>query len=241
MRADRTPMRGERTPLPTGFRTGPAGIPAQRSAEAVLPTQVGQTTPAVRSRPVPSEALKRWLDVILSCFLLVMTAPIMLTACVAIVLESHGSPIYRQWRMGKAGQPFQIIKLRTMVPDAHRIGPELTQDRDPRITRVGSALRRWSFDELPQLVNVLAGQMSLVGPRPELISIVQTYTPQQQEVFSVRPGLTGWAQVNGRDDLPIPEKLELDREYIARRSTRLDLEIIARTAGVVVSGRGTKR
>jgi len=241
MRADRTPMRGERTPLPTGFRTRPVGIPAQRSAEAVLPAQVGQTTPAVRSRPVPSEALKRWLDVILSCFLLVMTAPIMLTACVAIVLESPGSPIYRQWRMGKAGQPFQIIKLRTMVPDAHRIGPELTQDRDPRITRVGSALRRWSFDELPQLVNVLAGQMSLVGPRPELISIVQTYTPQQQEVFSVRPGLTGWAQVNGRDDLPIPEKLELDREYISRRSTRLDLEIIARTAGVVVSGRGTKR
>jgi lipopolysaccharide/colanic/teichoic acid biosynthesis glycosyltransferase len=143
--------------------------------------------------------------------------------------------------MGRAGRPFQIIKLRTMVPNAHRIGPPLTQDRDPRITRVGSVLRRWSLDELPQLVNVLAGHMSLVGPRPELVSIVETYTPQQREVFIVRPGMTGWAQVNGRDDLPIPAKLQLDREYISRRSTRLDLEIMARTAGVVVSGRGTKR
>jgi lipopolysaccharide/colanic/teichoic acid biosynthesis glycosyltransferase len=188
-----------------------------------------------------SEALKRWLDVILSCFLLVMTAPILLTACVAIIFESPGSPVYRQQRMGRAGCPFQILKLRTMVPDAHRIGPELTQHGDSRITRVGSVLRRWSLDELPQLVNVLAGHMSLVGPRPELVSIVETYTPQQREVLRVRPGLTGWAQVNGRDDLPIPEKLELDREYVSRRSTRLDLEIMARTAGVVVSGRGTKR
>jgi lipopolysaccharide/colanic/teichoic acid biosynthesis glycosyltransferase len=234
-------MRGERTPLPAGFPTRPVGIPAQRSAEAALPTQVGQATPATQSRRVTSEALKRWLDVILSCFLLVMTAPIMLTACVAIMLESPGSPIYRQWRMGRAGRPFQIIKLRTMVPNAHRIGPPLTQDRDPRITRVGSALRRWSLDELPQLVNVLAGHMSLVGPRPEVVSIAETYTPQQREVFIVRPGMTGWAQVNGRDDLPIPAKLELDREYVSRRTTRLDLEIMARTAGVVVSGRGTKR
>lgn len=178
---------------------------------------------------------------ILSFVLLIVTAPIMLAACVAIVLESPRSPVYRQWRMGRAGRPFQILKLRTMVPNAHRIGPELTQNRDPRITRVGSVLRRWSLDELPQLVNVLVGHMSLVGPRPELVSIVETYTSQQREVLRVRPGLTGWAQVNGRDDLPIPEKLEFDREYVSRRGMRLDLEIMARTASVVVSGRGTKR
>jgi lipopolysaccharide/colanic/teichoic acid biosynthesis glycosyltransferase len=178
---------------------------------------------------------------VLATALLLVTAPILLAACAAILLESPGSPLYLQWRMGRAGRPFRIIKLRTMVMNAHRLGPELTQHRDPRITRVGSVLRRWSIDELPQLVNVLAGHMSLVGPRPELVSIVEAYTPQQREVFSVRPGLTGWAQVNGRDDLPIPEKLEFDREYVSRRNTLMDLSIIARTAGVVVSGRGTKR
>jgi lipopolysaccharide/colanic/teichoic acid biosynthesis glycosyltransferase len=188
-----------------------------------------------------SRAVKRGVDVLLAVVLLVVTAPVMLVACAAIVLDSPGSPFFRQWRMGRAGRPFKIIKLRTMVTDAHRLGPELTQPADPRITAVGSVLRRWSVDELPQLVNVLAGHMSLVGPRPELVSLVEAYTPQQREVFSVRPGLTGWAQVNGRDDLPIPVKLEFDREYVSRRSTLMDLSIMARTAGVVVSGRGTKR
>jgi lipopolysaccharide/colanic/teichoic acid biosynthesis glycosyltransferase len=227
-------MPDERTMPAQASLTGPIAIPAQRSGE-VAPAAPDQ------GRSLASEALKRWLDVILGCVLLAMAAPVMLVACLAIVLESPGSPIYRQWRMGRAGRPFQIIKLRTMVRNAHRIGPPLTQDRDPRITRVGSALRRWSLDELPQLVNVLAGHMSLVGPRPEVVSIAETYTARQREVFIVRPGMTGWAQVNGRDDLPIPAKLELDREYVSRRTTRLDLEIMARTAGVVVSGRGTKR
>jgi lipopolysaccharide/colanic/teichoic acid biosynthesis glycosyltransferase len=236
-------MRGERTMPSDVTLIGHATVPAQRSGEAAPPARSDEAAAAAadQGRSLASDALKRWLDVILSCVLLVVTTPVMLAACLAIVLESSGSPIYRQWRMGRAGRPFQIIKLRSMVPNAHRMGPELTQDRDPRITKVGSILRRWSLDELPQLVNVLVGQMSLVGPRPELVSIVETYTPQQREVFSVRPGLTGWAQVNGRDDLAIPDKLELDREYIFRRSTRLDLEIMARTAGVMVSGRGTKR
>jgi lipopolysaccharide/colanic/teichoic acid biosynthesis glycosyltransferase len=185
--------------------------------------------------------VKRAVDVTAAALLLAVTAPVLLAACAAIVLDSPGSPIYLQWRMGRSGRPFRIIKLRTMVTDAHRLGPELTQHHDPRITRVGRVLRRWSVDELPQLVNVLAGQMSLVGPRPELVSIVEAYTPQQREVFSVRPGLTGWAQINGRDDLPIPVKLEFDREYVSRRSTLMDLSIMARTAGVVVSGRGTRQ
>jgi lipopolysaccharide/colanic/teichoic acid biosynthesis glycosyltransferase len=227
-------MRGKRPQPSAGTLSRPIAIPAQRSGEAV---------PAVpdQGRSHASDVLKRWLDLLLSCVLLAVAAPVILAACVAIMLESPGSPVYRQWRMGRAGRPFQIIKLRSMVHNAHRIGPLLTQDRDPRITRVGSVLRRWSLDELPQLVNVLAGHMSLVGPRPEVVSIAETYTPQQREVFIVRPGMTGWAQVNGRDDLPIPAKLDLDREYVSRRTTRLDLEIMARTAGVVVSGRGTKR
>jgi lipopolysaccharide/colanic/teichoic acid biosynthesis glycosyltransferase len=203
-----------------------------RSKRVARPRRVGG--------PV-SRAVKRSVDVLLAVVLLVVTTPVLLVACAAIMLDSPGSPFFLQWRMGRAGRPFKIIKLRTMVSDAHRLGPELTQPADPRITAVGSVLRRWSLDELPQLVNVLAGHMSLVGPRPELVSIVEAYTPQQREVFSVRPGLTGWAQVNGRDDLPIPVKLEFDREYVSRRSTLMDLEIMARTAGVVVSGRGTKR
>jgi lipopolysaccharide/colanic/teichoic acid biosynthesis glycosyltransferase len=194
----------------------------------------------VARRP-PSGAVKRGMDILLSVPLLVIAAPVLLAGCAAIMLDSPGSPFYLQWRVGRDGRPFRIIKLRTMVTGAHRLGPEFTQHADPRITRVGSVLRRWSVDELPQLVNVLIGHMSLVGPRPELVSIVASYTPRQREVFSVRPGLTGWAQVNGRDDLPVPVKLEFDREYLSMRSTLMDLEIMARTAGVVLSGRGTKR
>jgi lipopolysaccharide/colanic/teichoic acid biosynthesis glycosyltransferase len=188
-----------------------------------------------------SEAIKRCLDVALSAILLMAVLPLLITACIAVALDSAGSPFYRQWRIGREGRPFKIIKLRTMVTGADRLGPRLTQHADPRITRVGSVLRRWSLDELPQLVNVLLGHMSLVGPRPELISIVATYTPQQREVFDVRPGLTGWAQVHGRDDLPIHLKLEFDREYVVNRTIRMDMSIMARTAGVVMSGRGTKR
>jgi lipopolysaccharide/colanic/teichoic acid biosynthesis glycosyltransferase len=194
----------------------------------------------VARRP-PSGAVKRGMDILLSVPLLVIAAPVLLAACAAIMLDSPGSPFYLQWRMGRDARPFRIIKLRTMVTGAHRLGPEFTQHADPRITRVGSVLRRWSVDELPQLVNVLIGHMSLVGPRPELVSSVASYTPRQREVFSVRPGLTGWAQVNGRDDLPVPVKLEFDREYLSLRSTLMDLQIMARTAGVVLSGRGTKR
>ena len=128
-----------------------------------------------------------------------------------------------------------------MVPNADRIGPALTQARDPRITRIGSFLRRWSVDELPQVFNVLVGEMSLVGPRAELPSIVSTYTAEQLEVLKVKPGLTGWSQIQGRDDLTIPEKLRLDRAYVYGRSMAMDLRILARTVPVVLSGKGVKR
>lgn len=212
---------------------GSVRIPAQRVGG------IPAATPrAERSRAF--DALKRGLDVVLCCVLLSVATVMLLPLCVAIMLDSPGSPLYLQWRSGKGGRPFRILKLRTMVAGADRKGPALTQQEDPRITRVGSALRRWSLDEVPQLLNVLAGQMSLVGPRPELVSIVDTYTPRQREVLSVRPGLTGWAQVNGRDDLSITEKLELELDYVSNPSTKRDLAILARTVGVVMSGQGTK-
>ncbi|HVB42307.1 MAG TPA: sugar transferase [Streptosporangiaceae bacterium] len=185
--------------------------------------------------------VKRGIDIVLATILLLVTLPLLLVACVAIALDSPGSCIYRQWRMGVGERPFKIIKLRTMVTYADRLGPELTQDADPRITRVGSVLRRWSVDEFPQLLNVLAGHMSLVGPRPELVSIAETYTDSQRRVLQVRPGLTGWAQVNGRDDLSIHAKLELELEYVVNRTNMRDLAIMARTVSVVLSGEGTKR
>lgn len=207
------------------------------------------TLPAERARaqsePRPAGrgylAAKRVLDVVLGTALLAMSLPVLAAACLAIVLETPGSPLFLQWRGGMRGQPFRIIKLRTMVARAERLGPALTQPGDPRITTIGSLLRRWSIDELPQLFNVLAGQMSLVGPRPDLVPIVAAYTPRQRAVLAARPGLTGWAQVNGRDDVPIPVKLELEFDYLAARSTWLDLLILGRTARVVLSGRGTKR
>jgi lipopolysaccharide/colanic/teichoic acid biosynthesis glycosyltransferase len=212
---------------------GAVRVPAQRVADAPLTAKPQDIRRAYG-------ALKRGLDLVIGSGLLAAAMLMLLPACVAIVIDSPGSPLYRQWRSGKGGRPFRILKLRTMVAGADRHGPALTQDADPRITRVGSALRRWSLDEVPQLLNVLVGQMSLVGPRPELVPIVDTYTPRQRGVLSVRPGLTGWAQVNGRDDLSITEKLELDLEYVAQRSTKRDLTILARTVGVVLTGRGAK-
>ena len=217
------------TTLPGGVR-----IPAQRTSDA-LPVAVER-----HRRHLGYGALKRGLDILLGSVLLAFSVLVLLPVCAVIMIDSPGSPLYRQWRSGRDGRPFKILKLRTMVAGADRQGPALTQDADPRITRVGSALRRWSVDELPQLMNVLAGHMSLVGPRPELVSIVDTYTPQQKGVLSVRPGLTGWAQVNGRDDLSITEKLELELDYVTSCSTKRDLVILARTLGVVLGGQGTK-
>jgi lipopolysaccharide/colanic/teichoic acid biosynthesis glycosyltransferase len=197
--------------------------------------------PGLTRRARLSLALKRSLDVVFSLAFMVIALPVLVPACLAIRFDSPGSVLYRQLRSGRDGRPFQILKLRTMVDGADQLGPALTQSADPRITRTGSALRRWSIDELPQLLNVMTGQMSLVGPRPELVTIVAGYTPRQREVLRVRPGITGWAQVNGRDDLSIAEKLELELEYVVNRTTLRDLVILARTVGVVLSGRGTKR
>jgi lipopolysaccharide/colanic/teichoic acid biosynthesis glycosyltransferase len=216
--------------------TGTQAIQVQVAGTASAPA-----APAPIPRRLVYRVLKRAVDIGLAAVMLVLSLPVLLPACLAIWLETPGSPLFLQWRSGLQGRPFRIVKLRTMVNGAERAGPALTQEADPRITRVGSFLRRWSIDELPQLLNVIAGQMSLVGPRPELVTIVAGYTPRQRQVLQVRPGLTGWAQVNGRDDLAIPAKLNLELQYLARRGPLVDLAILVRTPGVVLSGRGTKR
>jgi lipopolysaccharide/colanic/teichoic acid biosynthesis glycosyltransferase len=158
---------------------------------------------------------------------------------VAIRLESPGSPIYRQRRVGMNGDEFDVLKLRTMVTGAEHIGAGMAIDEgDTRITRVGGFLRRTSLDEIPNLVNVLMGEMTIIGPRPTIPVQVSQYTERQWGRLAVKPGLTGWAQVNGRAALPWPERIELDLWYIENRTWRLDLRILVRTARMVLGGHG---
>jgi len=184
---------------------------------------------------------KRALDLSACLLSLVVVLPVLAVCALAIAGTSMGWPFYLQDRVGQHGRAFRIWKLRTMVRNADRLGPALTQEHDPRVTRVGRWLRRWSLDELPQVFNILAGQMSLVGPRPELPSIVETYTPAQREVLLAKPGLTGWSQVNGRDSLGITQKLRLDRAYVEARTLWMDVKILAMTVPAVLSGDGIKR
>ncbi len=158
---------------------------------------------------------------------------------IAIQLESRGPAIYRQRRVGLHGEPFDMLKLRTMVDGAEHIGAGLAVNaNDSRITRVGALLRRTSLDELPNLLNVLRGEMSLIGPRPTLPVQVAQYTARQRGRLSVKPGITGWAQINGRASLPWSERIELDLYYVEHRSLLLDLQILARTPALVLGGGG---
>jgi lipopolysaccharide/colanic/teichoic acid biosynthesis glycosyltransferase len=178
------------------------------------------------------------LDFAIALVGLIVTSPLLLVAMVAIRLESHGSPIFKQRRVGKDGEPFDMYKLRTMVSGSDS-GPDLPLSQgDPRITRVGALLRRYSLDELPNLVNVLRGEMAIVGPRPTIPSQVDRYTDRQRRRLEVKPGLTGWAVVNGRVSLSWPERIELDIWYVEHRSLWLDLRILAKTFWLLVSGHG---
>jgi lipopolysaccharide/colanic/teichoic acid biosynthesis glycosyltransferase len=183
--------------------------------------------------------VSRALDIVLSAVLLAVTAPLLALAAIAIRLESRGPVFYRQLRVGRGGESFELWKLRTMVPGAESIGAGIyVIEGDPRITRVGRLLRRFSLDELPNLVNVLRGEMALVGPRPTVQEQVDRYTDRQRRRLEVKPGITGWAQVNGRASLPWPERIELDVWYVEHRSLRLDLRILARTARLLATGHG---
>ena len=168
---------------------------------------------------------------------LLLASPVLAAAAVAIKLEDRGPVLYRQQRVGRNGREFELLKLRTMVEGAESIGAGYAVDRgDPRITRVGRVLRRLSIDELPQLWNVIRGEMSLVGPRPTLAYQVERYTARQRRRLDVRPGITGWAQVHGRAELPWDERIELDVWYVDNRSPWLDLKILLRTPLALFSG-----
>jgi lipopolysaccharide/colanic/teichoic acid biosynthesis glycosyltransferase len=183
--------------------------------------------------------IRRLLDILVSAAALALAAPVLAVAMLAIRLESTGHPLYRQRRIGRAGHPFDVLKLRTMVDGAESIGAGLAvNENDARITRVGAFLRRTSLDELPNLLNVLRGEMTLIGPRPTLPVQVAQYTPRQRGRLAVKPGITGWAQVNGRASLPWAERIELDLHYIEHRSLALDLRILWRTVAMVLGGDG---
>jgi lipopolysaccharide/colanic/teichoic acid biosynthesis glycosyltransferase len=183
--------------------------------------------------------LSRALDVALSAALLLVTSPLLALAAIAIRLESRGPVFYRQLRVGRAGEPFELWKLRTMVPGAESIGAGIyVLEGDPRITRAGRLLRRFSLDELPNLINVLKGDMAIVGPRPTVQEQVDRYTDRQRRRLEVKPGITGWAQVNGRTSLSWPERIELDVWYVEHRSMRLDLRILMKTARMLATGHG---
>jgi lipopolysaccharide/colanic/teichoic acid biosynthesis glycosyltransferase len=183
--------------------------------------------------------MRRAIDIAVSAAALIASAPLLAAAMVAIRLESPGPAIYRQRRVGLGGREFDVLKLRTMVRGAEHEGAGLAvNEHDARITRVGALLRRTSLDELPNLLNVLRGEMSLIGPRPTLPHQVASYSERQRGRLAIRPGITGWAQVNGRAALPWDERIELDLYYIENRSWRLDLEILKRTPAMVLGGAG---
>jgi lipopolysaccharide/colanic/teichoic acid biosynthesis glycosyltransferase len=185
---------------------------------------------------VVRDALKRAIDVVGASALLVVVSPL-LAALAVLVRARLGSPVlFRQERPGRRGEPFTILKLRTMTERRDATGA-LVQDED-RLTQLGRFLRSTSLDELPELINVVRGDMSLVGPRPLLMEYLPLYTAEQARRHEVRPGITGWAQVNGRNALTWTEKFEYDTWYVDHRSTRLDLRILGRTVGQVLTRRG---
>jgi lipopolysaccharide/colanic/teichoic acid biosynthesis glycosyltransferase len=181
--------------------------------------------------------VNRVADVALAGLGLALTSPLLAAAAVAVKLEDGGPVLFRQRRVGKNGADFELLKLRSMVVDAERQGAGFAVDRgDARITRVGRFLRRTSIDELPQLWNVVRGDMAVIGPRPTLRYQVDRYTDRQRRRLDVRPGITGWAQIHGRATLPWEERIELDVWYVEHRSPRVDLQILLRTPHALFGG-----
>jgi lipopolysaccharide/colanic/teichoic acid biosynthesis glycosyltransferase len=183
--------------------------------------------------------MPRSFDIVIALLALVVFSPVLLIAAIAIKLGSRGPVIYRQRRVGLGGEEFEMLKLRTMVggSDPVGVGTVVTRD-DPRVTRAGRVLRRTSLDEIPNLINVLRGEMAIVGPRPTIPAQVIDYTPRQHRRHEVRPGVTGWAQVRGRAGIPWEQRIELDVDYVDRRSAALDARILAKTFWLLVTGHG---
>jgi exopolysaccharide biosynthesis polyprenyl glycosylphosphotransferase len=186
---------------------------------------------------------KRIFEIVFSISLLLFTLPLMVVVAIAIKLESRGPIFYKQERVGLNGKIFSIYKFRSMRVDAEKNGPQWAAKNDPRVTRVGKFIRKTRIDELPQLINVLKGDMSLIGPRPERPMFTEQFAkeiPGFKKRLQVKPGLTGWAQVNGGYEMTPREKFELDMYYIENESFRLDLQILLRTVWVVLSGHGAR-
>jgi exopolysaccharide biosynthesis polyprenyl glycosylphosphotransferase len=187
--------------------------------------------------------MKRSLELMFSLLLLVVTLPVLLVTAIAIKLESPGSIFYKQERVGKNGKLFNVWKLRSMRNDAEKNGPQWASKNDARVTQVGNFIRKTRIDELPQLFNVLSGQMSLIGPRPERPVFTEQFDkeiPGFKNRLLVKPGLTGWAQVNGGYEMTPAEKLDLDMYYIQKQSFKLDTKIFFRTIKVVFTGDGAR-
>ena len=181
--------------------------------------------------------MNRAADIAIAGTALVAASPLLGLAALAAKLEDQGPVLYRQTRVGKDGADFELLKMRTMVVGAETMGAGYAVDEgDSRITRTGRILRRLSLDELPQLWNVIRGDMSVIGPRPTLRYQVERYDARQARRLDVKPGITGWAQVHGRASLPWAERIELDVWYVEHRSPRLDLKILAKTPLALFSG-----
>ena len=183
--------------------------------------------------------MPRAADILIASLALAVLSPLLLIAAIAIKLGSRGPVFYRQRRVGEGGREFEMLKLRTMAvgSDPVGVGTVVTRE-DPRVTKAGRVLRRTSLDEIPNLVNVLRGEMAIVGPRPTIPAQVVDYTPRQHHRHDVHPGITGWAQVQGRAGIPWEERIELDVDYVDNRSAALDARILAKTLWLVITGKG---
>jgi lipopolysaccharide/colanic/teichoic acid biosynthesis glycosyltransferase len=210
--------------------SGADGLPAADEQQRLdLPAEL----------PPPKKGLPRSADLLIAVVALVLVSPLLVAAAIAIKLESRGPVLYRQRRVGKGGVVFEMFKLRTMRQGADPIGVGTAViAEDPRVTRVGRILRRFALDELPNLFNVLRGEMRIVGPRATLPAQVELYTPRQRRRLDLRPGVTGWAQIHGRAGIPWEERIELDVWYVEHRSLRLDLRILAKTPAALLGGAG---
>ncbi len=182
--------------------------------------------------------IKRISDIVLSVLFLILSFPILIISAIAIKLDSKGPVFFVQERSGLSGKSFKIYKFRGMIDNALDVGPELTQPNDPRITRVGKFLRRTSIDEIPQLINVLKGEMSLIGPRPEIISITSNFDSRQKEVFKFKPGITGYSQINGRQKLSPEQRVKMEIEYYSKSNFWSDLMIVTSTIKVILNNEG---
>ena len=182
--------------------------------------------------------IKRCTDIIFSIIILILSFPILIISAIAIKLDSKGPVFFVQERTGLSGKPFKMFKFRGMVNNALEIGPQLTQSNDPRVTRVGRFLRRTSIDEIPQVFNVLKGDMTLIGPRPEITSITSLFNGEQKKVFGYKPGITGYSQINGRQMLSPEERVKMEVDYYSKANFRSDLNIAISTFKVVLNNKG---